>query len=301
MEHFYPSKTRTCLALCMSIILHLLPLAVLFQHSIHQQANLTHAPYDHETYIAQTLLSAGQACAATVLFQDEDPSGDALSGNIPHADAQQAQESESVQERIDKTSTPLNELEEKTDLVSDTFKAPNPNHQEPEEATTQPVPQQQPSAHLLARTTNKHAVSLADVSRGFIKSIQQEAGYNQASRDIKQLTLQVYATKLWNILKNSFLAGDNGLHLHTPVNVHAQLILTVDRNGSLSSVFLEYPKHITAMRTIERLIISRVHQAGKFPPLPTHIPGTSKTFSFPLFIEGQAGFHAYALGYQEKN
>lgn len=252
---------------------------------------------ENALYLAQTLISSGQQQPATVLFQDDAPSGEEIVASPAQESMQQAEETEQI--NTEKTQAPLDEPQEEAKKTAhETFAAPAPTHQTPENPVAIPVPQQQPASGATKRTTNKKAVTMADISRGFIKSVQQEAGHNTASRDMKQLALQIYATKIWNIIKNSFLAGDNGLHLTEDVSVHTQLIIAIDRTGNMLNIHLDYPKHITALRNIERLIISRAHQAGLFPPLPVQIAGASKTFSFPLFIEGQKGFHAYSLGYQ---
>lgn len=299
MEHFPVSKTRTCLALSVSVLFHLLLAILILWQSLSQRHELSFMQQieDKETYIAQQLVSAGQQQPATVLFQDEAPSGDDIIASPMQEQAQPAQETE--QHTESKTQAPLNEpLEETKTTAYDSFAKPMPTQQTPEAPVAVPVPQQQQTPSAQRRTANKQSITMADVSRGFIKSVQQEAGYNNAARDMKQLALQIYATKIWNLIKNSFLAGDNGLHLTQDVSTHTQIVVTIDRTGKLLNIHLDYPKHVTALRNIERLIISRAHQAGLFPPLPAQVPGTSKTFSFPLFIEGQAGFHAYSLGYQ---
>lgn len=299
MEHLHVSKTRSSLALSLSLALHLLLIFTVLHQSLSQRHELTFMQHeqDAQTYTAQKIISAGQHQPATVLFQDEAPSGDDIIASAQHEEAQVAQETE--QHTESKTQAPLDEPQEEAKTTTfETFAKPMPTHQTPEVPAAVPVPQQQQAPAAQRRTANKKAVTMADISRGFIKSVQQEAGHNSASRDMKQLALQIYATKIWNIIKNAFLVGDNGLHLTEDVSTHTQLILTIDRTGKLLNIHLDYPKHIAAVRNIERLIVSRAHQAGLFPPLPAQIPGTSKTFSFPLFIEGQKGFHAYSLGYQ---
>ena len=299
MEHLHISKTRSCLALGISLVLHLLSVMLILWHSLSQrhELNFMHQTEDSDNYIAQKIISAGQQTPAKVLFQDEAPSGDDIVACTPQEQNQAAQETE--QRTESKTQAPLDEPQEQAKATTyETFAEPTPTHQTPETPVAVPIPQQQLTPAAQRRTANKKAVTMADISRGFIKSVQQEAGHNNASRDMKQLALQIYATKIWNIIKNAFLVGDNGLHLTEDVSTHTQLILTIDRTGKLLNIHLDYPKHITAVRNVERLIVSRAHQAGLFPPLPAQIPGTSKTFSFPLFIEGQKGFHAYSLGYQ---
>lgn len=296
MEQYYKTKMHV-LALCASLAFHLIVLGIILQLSLTQQhiIRLQHVQ-DNDTFIAQKILSSGQV-PATVIFQDDAPSGNDLTASPVQDYTQQAQDTEQPAEH--KTQPPIDQpLEQAPSDAHQTFAKPIPTPQSSETSSTIPIAEQQISAEKKRRTGNTKQVTMADISRGFIKNIQQEAGFNSASRDAKQLTLQIYATKIWNILKNAFLAGDNGLHLSEDVSAHTQLVVTVDRSGKLTHIHLDYPKQIAALRPVERLIISRAHQAGLLPPLPAQIPGSSKTFSFPLFIEGQKGFHAYSLGYQ---
>jgi hypothetical protein len=298
MEHLYQSKSRSCLALSVSLLLHISIILIISRSGIAQRHTYqTNELTDTEIFKAQKLISAGQELPATVLFQDEAPSGNDLIPSTAHTLTQPAQEAE--QHIPYKTQAPLDKaLEPAPDTALTTFAESTPTPQQPEQPNAVSMPQQQKMPLKQRRTANKKQITVSDISRGFIKSMQQEAGFNQASRDMKQLALQIYATKIWNIIKTAFLVGDNGLHLTENVSTHTHLILTIDRSGKLLNIHLDYPKQVTALRNIERLIISRAHQAGLFPPLPAQIPGTSKTFSFPLFIEGQKGFHAYSLGYQ---
>lgn len=299
MEQISSSKKHTLLACTCSLVLHVVVIITIFSQSLKQSQGLL-LPLDdaNATYLVEQVLSAGeQQPAATVLFQSEPLSGDAI---VPASGASAMQEEQEIeQQAIDQTSPPLDQQEEPA-TTFESFAEPIPTAQTAEQPAAQAIPEQ--SAHIQTerRTTNKNSISLTDIARGFIKSMQQEAGHNKAKaqQDMKQLALQIYASKLWHIITQSFLAGDNGLHLPEDVSVKSILTLTVDRTGKLMHIFLDYPHRIAALKNIERLIISRAHQAGLFPPLPEHIPGTSKTFSFPLLIEGQKGFHAYSLGYR---
>jgi hypothetical protein len=250
---------------------------------------------EHETsYLAHTLLSSGMHQPATILFQQEPPSG---SDAITAQSSQASPISQPIEQTFENTPATLPAPQETGDEGC-SITPPTLTPSATQTALARSLPDQAEALQKVRRSTNDRAVTMADISRGFIRGMQQEAGYNKPAQDIRELTLQLYATKLWNIIKNAFLSGDNGMHLQEDIRIQAHLIVTIERSGALRQIHLDYPKDITAARQIERLIVSRAQRAGLFPPLPAGIPGTSKTFSFPLLIEGQKGFHAYALGYQ---
>ncbi len=300
MEQYSISRTKTLVVLILACLLHMTLMLLILVLSVMQWDKdpiLIKHNIDDEAYIAQQLLSAGQQQPATVLFQDEAPSGQEAISTEEMEISQEAEEIEQLYE--EKTQTPEPKPDKEFEpLAEEATAEPAPTQL----ATEQPKKTQKPRVRKKRakqkRTNNKQNITMADVSRGFMKSVQQEAGHNNASRNMKELALQVYTSKVWNLIKNAFLACDTNLHLPQAVSAHTQLVLTIGRSGKLLNIHLNYPKHITALRNIERLLISRAHQAGLFPPLPANVQGSSKTFSFPLFIQGESGFHSYSLGYR---
>jgi hypothetical protein len=302
MEQYRISKGRTLIVLLISLLLHFALVMLILWQSIaqwHQQSIMMQHEIDDETYIAQQLLSSGQQQPATVLFQDEAPSGSETTQTDEIIEEQESEHIEQLFEEKTKTPAELQpDLQAEATTQTTIIPEPAPTQMNAEKPQEIQKPRTKKKKIKHKRTNNKQPITMADVSRGFIKSFQQEAGHNNASRDMKQLSLQVYTTKVWNLIKTAFLAGDSNLHLPEAVSTHTQLTLTIDRSGKLINIGLDYPKHITALRNIERLLITRAQQAGLFPPLPANVKGASKTFSFPLFIQGQPGFHSYSLGYR---
>lgn len=296
MEHSYRSKSSRYTAILLSCILHGALILLIAWHGMKNQNKHTRSSKktDELNYVAHALISTGMHEPASILFQDEPPSGKDV---ITAQDPQSMASGEPINQAGEKISK-LNQDEEEHSTQAATTAHPALTEQADSCSPSASSRDRADTIEKTARTISRRTVTMAEISRGFLRSVQQEAGYNKPSRDTQQLTLQIYATKIWNIIKNAFLSGENGIHMSENIHVQAHLIVTIDRSGALQKIYLDCPKDIPSLRQIERLIVSRANRAGLFPPLPISIPGTSKTFSFPLLIEGQKGFHAYALGYR---
>lgn len=141
-------------------------------------------------------------------------------------------------------------------------------------------------------------LSLGQIAQGFIKSVQQEEGLNNPPHmDPDKLAAHQYATKVWNIIKNSFRSDPNMLHLSQNIDTMAYLVITLTKKGKLVDIHLEGNKINSAFRQIEAMITSHAKNAGLFPPLPKRFNVPQKTFTFPLHIQGHEGFHSYRLNY----
>lgn len=292
MEQYQVSRKTSSLIVLASLMLHLAILIVLFRHANDTvQPTLSKSLFNEDDYMAQDLLSSGQH-TATVFFQDDSMADQPVSAT-DHDEPLPPEQPDTAQHDV------------------------TPDIQQPEEPGTTQPPQtaletstifeqghaeQKQVSRKKKSVRKKNAppknITFSDISRGFIKSIQQEAGYNKPQQDMRQLALQVYASKVWNLIKNSFLSSENALHLPRAISAHTQLIVAINRSGALVDIQLLYPKHVTDLQQIEHLLINRAKQAGLFPPLPEQIQGEVKRFSFPLFIQAEAGFHSYALSYQ---
>jgi len=160
-------------------------------------------------------------------------------------------------------------------------------------APPQPRPHPQPKAQ-----TPSFGLSLGHIAQGFMKSVQQEEGLNNPPQmDADKLVAHQYATKVWNIIKNSFKADENMLHLSQHIDTLSYLVITIAHNGRLIDIHLEGNRVNTAFKQIEALIVSHAKKAGLFPPLPKRFNVAQKTFTFPLRIQGQEGYHSYRMSY----
>lgn len=144
----------------------------------------------------------------------------------------------------------------------------------------------------------KQQLSLSKITQGFMRSVQQEEGINNPpAMDAERLAAHQYATKLWNIIKNSFRGENSALHLAHAIDILAYLVITIAKNGQLIDIHLEANQITSEFKQIEALLVSRAQKAGLFPPLPQRFGVPQKTFTFPIRLQGQAGYHAYHLSY----
>jgi hypothetical protein len=273
--YFNPSSKRLVIIIVIAILIHLICMRLLLHQHFITAPTPMQQPLEDDVYLAQQLLSAGQN-QATVTFQHEPPSDEITTREQLPTPAEQDEPQAQTAAHL-----PPEQAHD----------GPAPRPAQPKRAI-RPLPARQ-------KTTNHDRTKLIELTQGFLKSMQQEAGHNRpAVNDIRQLSLQMYTSKIWHIIKQSFLAEDNSVHLSRPVQVQTQLVVTIDKEGKLRDIALLYPQHMTEVRLIERLIISRAQQAGLFPPLPNSVTAATKSFSFPLFIKGEAGVHSYSLSYQ---
>jgi hypothetical protein len=277
MEQYRISKKQSGLILFLTCIIHLIIFIMVFHHHPHEWQKIL-PMLDQNEYLVQQILSSGQQ-PATVLFQDEaelEPQMVKAEDDITQA----LEPSEDMQETMKQQ-----EQTNRSDVVTVS------SSQEDEPTAIKPRRHKK-------KVTKRDNVTMTQISQGFIKSAQQEAGYNNAARDMKQLALEVYASKVWNLIKNAFLVGDSCLHLPQSIDAQTQLALTINREGTLVDIKLIYPKEITELQNVERLLINRAKQAGLFPPFSAQMQGETQRFSFPLRIKGEQGFHTYALSCQ---
>lgn len=308
MEKYSLPKRKKYVVLILSIAVHLALFFLIFIYNVEQwhkeQKGLYKQLDQDDDYLVQHILSSGQQQPAQVLFQDDQPSGDSSNLQVddfvnPFAEDEDDKMTEEAALEPDDDITPPEPeppKEKAEPSKEQTALATLPDR--PKE--TPPKPRKQKKKPRKKRkTTNQQQFTLADFSRGFIKSMQQEGGYNSTHvQDMRQLALQIYSTKVWNLIKNAFLAGETSLHLSRPVDARTVLALTIDRDGHLVDICLHYQRHISELRPIERLIISKAKTVGLFPPLPQQVKSATKTLSFPLHIQGEAGFHTYSLSYR---
>jgi len=155
-----------------------------------------------------------------------------------------------------------------------------------------------PTPKLKPQEQQTFGISLGQIAQGFLKSVQQEEGLNNPPHmDADKLVAHQYATKVWNIIKNSFKADANMLHLSQSVDTLAYLVITLTKRGELIDIHLEANSINLAFRQIESLITTHAKKAGLFPPLPKRFNVAQKTFTFPIHIQGQEGYHSYRLSY----
>ncbi len=295
------SKRNKLLLIILSLFWHLMILYTLFvfkenQKKISQQS-------DNEYEIRDILSLSPQT---TVLFQEEPE---------PQEKAQQAQEENPTAASQPSEPTHSHEIEQSnddrtaslpdttiTEQKSDTPQAPQPDQEKVIQQKKPSPPAAQQVKHPIRKikqqqiiTPRKKQVTLADIAKGFIKSVERERE-NQASAlpDGKQLSLQIYGTKIWSLLEQSAKAQRSSIFVHTPVDNTITVVLTIGKNGSLINAQLKPP---TKEPSINSIIFSIIKNAGLFPPIPNHLGKKQLTLQYPLRIKAEPGYGVYELSY----
>lgn len=171
----------------------------------------------------------------------------------------------------------------------------------PEEPKPQraPSPQQKRAPSQASTTTSGIGnITMADIAKGFLKSMAQESGGKPTSLNAEQLARQRYGTRVWSLLRQSYNAYKSPTQLLDDIHTHAVFVLTIDKVGKLVSAELQHPKKTLDIIQIERSLLNAVYKAGLFPPIPKQFDVDTITFSYPLGIRGHAGTHMYDLIYE---
>lgn len=271
------SKLVHASILLIVLLIHLCIFLLLFGQQINSWVNKHVTVSLEQDYTVTHMLSAG-ATDSTELFQDD-------------ASAQ-AQQDQSTQEHTQPAYSTPPAAPELSTLQEDSWTQSKDilNTNSCAQTTKQPCVRKANGA--------KRHLTLADISRGFLRSVQQEAGHNRSSAcSAKELALQIYASKVWNSIKNAFLVGENRLRLPNAVHARTQLYVTINRAGKLVNIELVYPPQCTELKGIESLLVARAQEVGLFAPFGAQMSGETQRFCFPLLIQGEEGFHSYSLRY----
>lgn len=272
---YHISKRLYVVILLAALFVHLCILLLLFSQPIISWADKHVAiSFEEDDYTVTHILSAGSQ-SSTELFQDDAST---------QADYEQSTDTH-AQPAYSTPATPIEQSQAQAP-ASQSKTVDNAN------SCTEPTNAVRPKTK-----TSKRQLTLADISRGFMRSVQQEAGHNHSACNAKELALQLYASKVWSSIKNAFLVGENRLRLPQAVRAHAQLYVTINRAGKLVDARLVYPAQYAELKSIENLLIARAQEAGLFPPFGAQMSGETQRFCFPLYVQGEEGFHSYSLRY----
>jgi len=322
------------LALFINLLL-ILPLILMKLDQINQEAFVIFQPESEEEQVVQQkaqsqteelieyILSSGAIPANSQEFQDdmEPQENPMLTQAQPGAQIEEEIEQENVVEQTtpeERIEEPESELDPETEATERDVAKEQPKEQiaaqletaislqetteqvtidekkEERERVTKPKqsPKQKP------KKEQAFGLSLGQIAQGFIKSVQQEEGLNNPPQmDADKLAAHQYATKVWNIIKNSFRSDPNMLHLSQNIDTMAYLVITLTKKGQLIDIHLEGNTINNAFRQIEAMITTHAKNSGLFPPLPKRFDVPQKTFTFPLHIQGHEGFHSYRMSY----
>lgn len=141
-------------------------------------------------------------------------------------------------------------------------------------------------------------ITMADIAKGFLKSMAQESGGKPTSLNAEQLARQRYGTRVWSILRQSYNAYRSPTQLLNDIHTHAVFVLTIDKTGKIITAELQHPQKSLDIIQIERSLLQAVYKAGLFPPIPKQFDVNTITLSYPLGIKGHEGTHMYDLIYE---
>lgn len=141
-------------------------------------------------------------------------------------------------------------------------------------------------------------ITLQDVTRGFLKSVQQEKrmaaqSHNQLSTH--DMVSKSYETKVYNMLQKSVLVEAKPINMHHPLSTVAEVVLTLDRTGKIVSFEFDHPLPKKDLKAVEDQLRRAAHSTGLYPSFPRIFTQNTYRFSLPLHIEITKGQHSYQL------
>ena len=176
------------------------------------------------------------------------------------------------------------------------------------QSNAQPVTTSAPKKDVQRKLT------MADITRGYIKQVQQEHdvtghctynqggsssgpiryGVNEPPTDAHALSEQIYASKLYNLLEQSAQAYSNQIYSCHDLEMETMIEVTIEKSGKILDVALrpELPE-----KDMERALCLIVKRVGLFPPIPRQFRKQRIILSIPIRIKSQQGFASYRLLY----
>ncbi len=307
MEEASLSRRKRLAILIASCCLHggLLFLILRLNHEeiTHQDLADQNIPEDLKSqldYEARILAQSPHEQGATVMLADEPESyaqPDAhMTDPVPDATPIKEQETEQIPEN---PTTPL-------DSTPETMPAalPVPQAEQPTSpADITPAQQQQPTAtkkplKKSMGSSGSQAITLAQITQGFLKSMYQERGETPAHElDALTMARQAYTSKVWHILRQSVNAHKRYITLQSNVNSNTVLSMLIRKDGTLLDIKLERPLANRDVEAIEQTIVRAATTTGLYPPIPAQFHADTITLRFPLNIRGHEGMHSYELNY----
>jgi hypothetical protein len=149
----------------------------------------------------------------------------------------------------------------------------------------------------MQKTSGIGNITMADIAKGFLKSMAQESGGQPTSLNAEQLARQRYGTRVFSLLRQSNLAYRTPTRLYEDVNTYGTFVLTIGKDGALISAELQHPKKSIDLNEIERTLVNLARKSGLFPPIPKQFNVDTITLSYPLGIRGHAGTHEFQFSF----
>jgi hypothetical protein len=166
------------------------------------------------------------------------------------------------------------------------------------------------------KTTTKKQLTLADITRGYIRQVKKEqastghCSYNSQGLNTMgpngayappasgiALSEQLYASKLYALLEQSSQAYSRQIYSYKDLEMTTSIEVTIEKSGKILDVTLnpEIPE-----KDMERALFNIVQRVGLFPPIPKQFKKQRIILSIPIHIKSQQGFASYRLLYGMK-
>lgn len=143
-----------------------------------------------------------------------------------------------------------------------------------------------------------HTIKLQDITRGFLKSVQQEkrtVAESNSQLSTHDMVSKSYETKVYNILQKSVLVEAKPINMHQALSTVAEVTLTIDRTGKILSFEFNHPLPRHALKAVEDQLKRAAYSTGLYPSFPRIFTQNTYRFSLPLHIEITKGQHSYRL------
>lgn len=255
---------------------------------------------------------------ATVLFADDDPQEPALQKNIQQPSPSATELEEETVEEVPPTPQPealTSPSESETPPVtmpdiSSMLQEPQTAIQEeqkvevsPQEAAAQPTQtrefqessEQRPrKRRRRKRSSQTPAITMAQLAKGFLKSMEQERGASTVpEHDMQKLAQHIYATKVWKHFKSVINAERLRPHNHTMLSLYSIVTVTIAHDGTLTDFRFGHSRDTSGAShdayELEELFKKALKRSGLFPPIPKQFQTESVTLHASIDIHLQPG------------
>lgn len=316
MDYISISRRRKTVILIIAIVVHLFFLLLIFAALMSDEQSWLNPRHLFEQ--AQILPQSPQTSPeASVIFHD-DPVGTrgepSVAEEAAEDKAQPIAEAQQMDQSVKQESPPLEKPA--TPIVAEVAAAqPEPQEliqkilsqaqkaEAAENSTNRPEQPEAPMAPTRPRSRPQSAgtssgLTLGDITRGFLKSVQQEHGRSPQATDSENIARQRYSTRVWSILKQSYRAHRSPTYLLSDLSTQATLTIQLNKEGQLLQIKLEHPNKTHDLYEVEQIIINAAKKAGLYPPIPPTFNANTITLSYPLMISVKEGVHVYDFVYQ---
>ncbi len=138
------------------------------------------------------------------------------------------------------------------------------------------------------RAEGEPRVTMAQLAKGFLKSMEQERGLTEVhEKDMHNLAQHIYATKVWNHFKSVINAERIRPNNQKYLNVYTTITIVLGQKGELLGFkFQHYPSDSEReVCELEGLFAHALKRSGLFPPIPKQFDVDSITLHASLSVQ----------------